>query len=180
MIDIPNNFYENCDKFKEILAKFNKIHSFTTYKNIDDVIEDSIKPLEFLDFYPKNAIDIGSGAGFPAIFLAMVLKNCNWNLYEPHQKKSSFLNYTKVALNLNNVMVYAAKIEDCKKFRADFITSRAVMKTKDLLKICNGFYDENTKFLFYKGSSVEDEIDGLNAKILNDGVRNYLFMEEIC
>ncbi|WP_033916194.1 16S rRNA (guanine(527)-N(7))-methyltransferase RsmG [Campylobacter sputorum] len=180
MIDIPDNFYEKCDKFKELLYKFNTIHSFTTYKNIDDVIEDSIKPLEFLNFYPKNAIDIGSGAGFPAIFLALILKDCKWSLYEPHTKKSSFLNYVKVALNLENIIVYNAKIESCKKFIADFITSRAVMKTKDLLQICNGFYDENTKFLFYKGSSVEDEIQDLNTKIFNDGVRNYLFMEKLC
>lgn len=54
----------NLKKYYKLLT----IHSFTTYKNIDDVIEDSIKPLRFLKFLSKNAIDIGSGAGFPAIF----------------------------------------------------------------------------------------------------------------
>lgn len=180
---IYENFYEDCEKYKEILHKFNKIHNITALKNIDDAIEDSIKPLEFLQIYPQNAIDIGSGGGFPAIFLAMNLRHTSWHLFEPNAKKSAFLSYVKIALSLENVKIYSAKIQNCVKFRADFITSRALMKITDLLVISRGFYDEKTTFLFYKGSNVKNEISPnlqKNARILNDKNRNYVFMDGIC
>lgn len=180
---IYDNFYEDCEKYKEILHKFNQIHNITALKNIDEAIEDSIKPLEFLQIYPKIAIDIGSGGGFPAIFLAMNLRHTTWHLFEPNAKKSAFLSYVKVALNLDNIQIYSAKIERCAKFKADFITSRALMKIPDLLAISRGFYDENTTFLFYKGSNARDEISPnlqKNVRILNDNRRNYVFMDKIC
>ncbi|OPA79823.1 16S rRNA (guanine(527)-N(7))-methyltransferase RsmG [Campylobacter pinnipediorum subsp. pinnipediorum] len=171
-----SNFEENVDKFSEILKQFNKIHSLTNYKDIKNQVMDSIAPLEFLDINPKIAIDIGSGAGFPAIFLAMKMQECQWHLFEPNLKKSSFLSYAKINLGLKNITIHSKKIQESEQFKADLITSRALMKTKDLIQICDGFYDENTKFMLYKGSSVVDELDGLEAKIYNDKNRNYIIM----
>ena len=75
-IDLPRDFDAQTAKFSEILTKFNRVHSLTSYKNLNEQIADSIAPLEIfpqiLDV--KTAIDVGSGAGFPAIFLAMILK----------------------------------------------------------------------------------------------------------
>ncbi|MGP1485373.1 MAG: 16S rRNA (guanine(527)-N(7))-methyltransferase RsmG [Campylobacter sp.] len=174
---IPNDFESKVGIFCELLTKFNKIHSLTNYKNFDEQINDSIAPLEFLEFSPKIAIDVGSGAGFPAIFLAMILKDCQWTLFEPNAKKSSFLNYVKVNLELENLSVKSEKIEFSKPFVADFITTRALMKTKEFLKLCKGFYDDETTFLLYKGTSVEAEISGLNAKIYSSKNRNYVIMK---
>lgn len=179
-IDKPSDFNEKVEKFSEILRKFNRIHNLTNYKNISEIVEDSIKPLEFLESYPKTAIDIGSGAGFPAIFLAFILKDCSWTLFEPNLKKSSFLSYVKAEMNLENLNVKSEKIELSSPFIADLITSRALMKTKDLLKICKGFYDEKTQILLYKGSGVKDEIIGIDAKIYNFKNRNYVLISGYC
>lgn len=176
--EIPSNFNKQIDEFERILHKFNKIHSLTNYKNIKEIVADSIKPLEFMKFYPRVAIDVGSGAGFPAIFLALILKDCTWTLFEPNLKKASFLSYVKVALDISNLSVKSEKIEASQPFIADLITSRALMKTKDLINLCEGFYDKNTQFLLYKGSSVESELDGVKAKIYNDKNRNYVCIGE--
>ncbi|MBE2984914.1 16S rRNA (guanine(527)-N(7))-methyltransferase RsmG [Campylobacter sp. RM9344] len=174
-------FKDKTVKFAEILAKFNRIHSLTNYKNIDEQILDSIAPIEIFDIKDaKVAIDVGSGAGFPAIFLAMIMNECEWHLFEPNAKKSSFLSYAKVALNLQNLTVHSQKIENSNKFHADLITSRALMKTPQLIKICNGFYDKSTKFLLYKGSSVNEELGDIKAEIYNNKNRNYILMENIC
>ncbi|MCI6989237.1 MAG: 16S rRNA (guanine(527)-N(7))-methyltransferase RsmG [Campylobacter sp.] len=165
--------------FEKILNEFNKIHSLTNYTNIKAVMKDSLEPLKYLNFTPKIAIDVGSGAGFPGIFLAIELNECEWSLFEPNPKKAAFLTYAKLALNLKNVKIYRSKIQNSNKFRADLITSRALMKTKDLIKICKGFYDEKTEFLLYKGSSVFEEIDGLNAQIINENHRNYILIKGI-
>ena len=158
---LPAVFDEKVKAYAQIFAKFNKVHSLSNYKDISEQVLDSIKPLEIFDLSAKTAIDVGSGAGFPAIFLALAMPRTKWHLFEPIAKKSSFLSY--------------AKIELADKFTADLITSRALSKTKELIKICDGFYDENTKFLIYKGSSVMDEISGINAQIYNEKNRNYIF-----
>ncbi|PSM52040.1 16S rRNA m7G527 methyltransferase [Campylobacter blaseri] len=177
--DIPDDFNEKVLEFDEILKKFNAIHNLTNYDNLNPIVKDSINGLKYITNTPTIAIDIGSGAGFPAIFLAMILKDCKWHLFEPIYKKSSFLTYAKLNLNLKNVTIHSSKIEDEKSFRADLITSRALMHTKRLLEICQGYYDENTEFLLYKGSSYQSEIEGLSAKVFNHKTRNYILFKGV-
>ena len=107
----------------------------------------------------------------------MILKECEWHLFEPSPKKSAFLSYVKAELNLTNVRVKSCKIQDGEPFTAQLITSRALMKTKDLLGICDGFFDAQTQILLYKGSSVQSELEGLKAQIYGRGNRNYVFIK---
>ncbi|MBQ2431098.1 MAG: class I SAM-dependent methyltransferase [Campylobacter sp.] len=120
------------------------------------------------------------------MFLAIILNHTKWHFYEPNAKKAAFLTYAKVNLGLQNIQIHREKIENSLKLRADLITSRAVMKTKNLVEICDGFYDEKTHFLLYKGSSVEAEISEFLEKfkfaktqIFNEKTRNYLLISEI-
>lgn len=175
-----SDFKQKCEKFSEILNKYNKIHSLTNYKNFDEQINDSIAILDMVKISANKAVDIGSGAGFPAIFLAMKLNECEWHLYEPNHKKSAFLTLAKIELDLKNVIIHSAKLQDGDKFIADLITSRALMKVADLVKISRGFFNENTKFLLYKGSSVTDELNGFSAKVFNKNNRNYILMDKVC
>lgn len=188
-MNLSSEFREKTREFDAILKKFNRIHSLSNYENIEPVVLDSVSMLDFLreftgfsDFsWLKTTIDIGSGAGFPAIFLAMILKDCEFVLFEPTPKKSSFLAYVKSALDLQNLVVKAEKIELSKKFRADLITSRAVSKTKDLIALCDGFYDVNSVFALYKGANAKAELENLDAKkaIYSRAARNYVFLKEV-
>ena len=73
------------------------------------------------------------------------------------------------------------KIEDEEPFRADIITSRAAFKVTDLLSCSKGFYDENTLFALFKGSSIEAELSGLKAQISIKKAkeRNYVFIKGV-
>ncbi|CZE47386.1 16S rRNA (guanine(527)-N(7))-methyltransferase RsmG [Campylobacter geochelonis] len=173
---LPKNFDELVEKFNQNLKKFNQIHSLTNYKNIKPIVEDSIKGLEYVTRYPKVAIDVGSGAGFPAIFLAMILEHTSWHLFEPNPKKAAFLTYVKVNLALKNVTIHKEKIENGVKFKANLITSRALMSAEKLIEICSGYYDEKSEFLLYKGSNASLEVENLDARVYNDGVRNYVLI----
>lgn len=177
IIKKPENFNEQIEQFGKCLEKFNKIHSITNYNDLSAVIEDSLEGLKFITEMPKVAIDIGSGAGFPAIFLAMVLPYTKWHLFEPNTKKAAFLTYAKVNLKLKNIIIHNTKIENETPFIADLITSRAVMKVPDLIKISHGFFDTHTKFLFYKGSNVKDELGNLKAEIFENNIRKYALLK---
>ncbi|MCR8677882.1 16S rRNA (guanine(527)-N(7))-methyltransferase RsmG [Campylobacter sp. S4:11] len=180
-----DDFFQKITLYKELLKKFNAVHNLTHLENIDDNIIDSIKILDYCDLTDKKkVIDIGSGAGFPAIFLACILGNSNFFLFEPSVKKASFLRVIKTELNLINVSIIKEKLQNHPPFKVDLITSRALMDIKPLIAISNGFYDEKTSFLLYKGSEVYDELQGMkDYKIFNRGFRNYCLLkvkEKLC
>lgn len=174
-----SSFEAKIKAYEELFFTFNKIHNLSTYKEISSVIKDSLAPLDFWDFSKaKVAADIGSGAGFPAVFLAMRLEHCVFHLFEPAKKKASFLSYAKASLKLENIIIHADKLEDCEGFVCDLITSRAAFKIPKLLELSKGYFDEKTSFLLYKGSSVEAELEGFEefATIINQKERNFVLL----
>lgn len=161
--------------YKNLLKKFNQIHNLTHFKNIDENIQDSIEILNFIDLTKaQNIIDIGSGAGFPAIFLSFLLDS-RFYLFEPNAKKSAFLRSVKVECELKNLIIFKEKVQNHKaQFKADFITSRALMKAKDLVQICQNLSDENTTFVLYKGSEAKKEMqDFKDYQIYENKWRKY-------
>lgn len=179
-IEKKDDFLKKIEIYKNLLNKFNKIHNLTNLKNIDENIIDSINILKYKDLnFAKKIIDIGSGAGFPAIFLSILLK-ADFYLFEPNPKKSAFLRTIKIELNLNNVNIIKEKIQNHTPFIADIITSRALMDIKPLIKICKNFYNEKTIFLLYKGSQVYEELEELkNYEIINNNYRNYCLLNKV-
>ncbi len=168
------------EKFINELLKWNKTHKFTNYTSKEELkeqIEDSLYPLEHIKD-KKTAIDIGTGAGFPGIVLAIAMPDTKWYLVEPLKKRYSFLNYLKVILGLDNVEVVPKRLEEANLPKADLITSRAVMPTKELLKIAKPYMKDDTLVLLYKGSNVLDELEGVKANIISkDDKRNYIFIK---
>ncbi|MDR2080955.1 MAG: 16S rRNA (guanine(527)-N(7))-methyltransferase RsmG [Campylobacteraceae bacterium] len=176
---MDSDLRNSCDIFCEMLLSYNKTHNITGARDkahVFENIEDSLFPLRFLPFLPLSAIDIGSGAGFPAMFLAIALPKCSFILYEPKPKKSAFLHMAKCELKLDNVEIKSKRIEEDKPFVVDMITSRAVGKVKFLIQLSKGFYNKNTMMLLYKGERARDEIEGLNAQIFSRKKRQYVLL----
>lgn len=183
-INLPENFFYNVQKYKEHLHKWNKIHNLTGAKDnktLDEFIYDAVFPLSFLPEV-STLMDIGTGAGFPGMILAFGLPNTHVTLVEPLSKRASFLQFIKADLNLSNVTVVKKRVEQMEPKIFDMITSRAVTETKMLLKLSENFRDSNTKFLFYKGEKVFDEVkDGvqnMQHKIIETKNRHYLLLGE--
>ncbi|MEB2817900.1 16S rRNA (guanine(527)-N(7))-methyltransferase RsmG [Campylobacter upsaliensis] len=162
LLDYDKKLFEKrVEIYKNLLKKFNQIHNLTHFKNIDENIQDSIEILNFIDLTrAQNIVDVGSGAGFPAIFLSFLL-NSRFILFEPNAKKAAFLRSVKIECELKNLHIIKEKVQNHKtEFKADIITSRALMKAKDLVQICQNLSDENTSFILYKGSEAQKEMQG--------------------
>lgn len=160
-IPLPDNFFYNIQKYKEHLFKWNKIHNLTGAKDentLNDFIYDSVYPVSFLKHY-NNLLDIGTGAGFPGMILAIALPETQVTLVEPLAKRASFLQFIKADLGLKNVKVVKKRVEDMEQEYFELITSRAVTDTKMLLQLSEAFRDKNSVLLFYKGEKVFDEVD---------------------
>jgi len=164
--------------FTNELLKWNKTHKLTNYNTKDEIneqIKDSLYPLEDIK-NKKSAIDIGTGAGFPGLILAIAMPDTKWYLVEPLKKRYSFLNYLKILLNLKNTQIIPKRLEDADIPKAELITSRAVMPTKEIIKIAKPFLYENGTILLYKGSNVLNELESIKAKIKSKDKRNYVFI----
>lgn len=183
-IPVPDNFFYNIQKYKEHLMKWNKIHNLTGAKNeamIDSFIYDALYPVSFLP-KRKTLMDIGTGAGFPGMILALALPDTQVTLVEPLAKRASFLQFIKADLGLSNVTVVKKRVEEMPSEIFDIITSRAVTDTNMLLNLSREFRDEHSLLLFYKGERVFEEVDkSLQHKIIQKQNRHYLLVgEDLC
>jgi len=180
-ITVADNFFYNINRYKEHLYKWNKIHNLTGARDEDtlnEFIYDALYPLTFLPEV-KTLLDIGTGAGFPGMILALALPQTEVTLVEPLTKRASFLQFIKADLNLENVTVVKKRVQEMQPKIFDLITSRAVTDTKMLLELSKDFRDENSKLLFYKGERVFDEVLEIkNHKIIERENRHYLLLGE--
>lgn len=178
-IPVPETFFEHAEAYKTLLAQWNKVHNLTgakTLEQIDEFIVDAITPISFLPPIIK-AMDIGTGAGFPGMILAMGMPQTRFTLVEPLAKRASFLQFVKADLGLDNVEVKAVRVEQLQSEPYDLITSRAVTDTRMLLKLSEPFCVPGTLLLFYKGEKVYDEVDEtLDYRIIEAQNRHYLLI----
>ncbi len=181
-LHFDDKFYEDCEVFIKLLQQWGKVHNLSgrlLRSDIEENILDSIFPLNFINKYNSFA-DIGTGAGYPGLILAMALRDVKSYLIEPRIKRVSFLNFVKASLKLENLTVICSRVEEVKDLQVDLITSRAVTNTSLLLDITKNIKKENSSYLFYKGSMLESEIEiaKLNDyKIVNRKDRNYLYIK---
>jgi 16S rRNA (guanine527-N7)-methyltransferase len=171
---------EKFDKFISLLFEYNKTHSITAFKNKEIArqnIQDSIYVKTFLK-KPSNVLDIGSGAGFPAIALAIVYPDIHFTLTEPINKKNAFLLLVKTILKLDNVTIFPHRVEKLQDKKFDLITSRAVAKTSFLVNLAKPYLQKNGIMLFYKGENVVDEINDLSYEIIENKNRKYLIIKD--
>ncbi len=172
---------DKLDLFSQKLLEWNRIHNLTGAKTPQEVqanIEDALGILPYLPDNIQTALDIGTGAGFPGLVLAIAMPQTRWILVEPRKKRAAFLSYVKSLLGLDNVEVKMARIEELKPQKVDLITSRAVMKSEDILRLAKPFMHPKTVVVLYKGDEVVKEVQNLtNYEIIDKGKRKYLFVK---
>ena len=183
MSELEKKMQQKFEIFTNELLKWNKTHKFTNYttkKEIYEQIEDSLYPIEKIKD-KKTALDIGTGAGFPGLILAIAMPETKWNLVEPLKKRYSFLNYIKIILGLKNINVIPKRLENSNLNPVELITTRAVMPTQKIIEISKPFLQKNGTILLYKGSNALKEIENIKASIsfINKGNRKYIFIKDI-
>jgi 16S rRNA (guanine527-N7)-methyltransferase len=181
-IKLDLEFEHRCEVFTQLLQKWGKVHNLSaqlSQEEINENILDSVYPLKFIEEFESFA-DIGTGAGYPGLIIAMARADVKCYLIEPRIKRVAFLNFVKNSLGLKNIEVISKRVEDVENIKVDLVTSRAVTKTKLLLDITKNISTSKTSYLFYKGSLLENEIQ--EAKINDTEIftrkdRNYLYLK---
>lgn len=121
---------------------------------------DSAQLLPLIPKHVKKIADLGCGAGFPGLVLAILNPDLDIHLVESDDKKCQFLKHVSRETNCA-VTVYNARIESCiNDIKPDLITARALAPLDKLLSYCKVCFEENPslEFLFLKGERAEEEI----------------------
>jgi 16S rRNA (guanine527-N7)-methyltransferase len=103
--------------------------------------------------------DVGSGAGFPGIPMAIMKPNVNFVLIEPMERRASWLSDVVVPeLGLTNVQVLRGRAEEAPLRNYDVVTARAVSALPKLLRMLVPLTVHGGEILALKGSKAQDEI----------------------
>jgi len=169
------------DKYCELLLRYNKTHKLTGAKDKKEVlfhIKDSLFPFKQIEKDGiKKVLDIGTGAGFPGMILAIEYPHIEFFLVEPLQKRTAFLYLIKSTYDLKNVTIIQDRVENIPPFKVDLITSKAVSSAKKLIELSKNFLSDGVSFLLYKGENVHKETENLeNYEIINHDKSNYLLI----
>ena len=157
-----NSFCE----YESLLSKWNKKINLVSKTTLVDIWDrhflDSGQIINHVDASGKIWVDVGAGAGFPGLVIALLLRDrkidCDLTLVEKNTKKVFFLN--EVIRNLNlKVKVVNNSIGSIESLNADILTARAFSELKDLIQIADQHRKEKGICLFLKGENYKFELD---------------------
>lgn len=107
----------------------------------------------------NSVADIGSGAGFPGLVVAIMHPDVRCVLIEPMERRANWLIDESAALGLDNVEVIRARAEDVPaRVRCHTVTARAVSALKKLIPLSLPLCEPGGELLFLKGQRVDEEI----------------------
>lgn len=154
------------EKFADLLREWNQKMNLVSRNSMEVLWErhilDSMQLINYVPSETKRLVDIGSGAGFPGLILAIMLQEKNPDaqitLVESITKKTVYLKDICAKLGLSNVEVKNDRVENAVLDKPDIITARAVASLNILCKYVAQIGKTDTKALFLKGCSYIDEV----------------------
>lgn len=182
----------NVKGYIQLLLAENQKQNLVSRKNpeleVGKHIRDSMQAIKLVKLSSNSrVIDIGSGAGFPGMVLAIMEPKCQVTLLESDLRKSEFLQMVVDELQLRNVQVLRERAEaagHAPRMRAsyDLATSRAVASAPVLLEYALPFLKVGGRLLMWKSSNYQKEIDEARHALNTLGgevteVQTYCLME---
>ena len=167
-ISLPTGTLEQCSAYLDLLQKWNRVYNLTAINDLDQIQNlhflDSLAVLPFLA--GKTALDVGSGAGFPGIVLAMALPDVDFVLLDSNGKKTRFLQQVVSELSLTNVTVVKSRIEEYRP-RTTFATviSRAFASLAEFVTLAQPLCDQDGQIMAMKGRYPQAELEALHTSL---------------
>ena len=153
--------------FLALLQKWNAHYNLTSItepaKMISHHLLDSLAIAPFVPQSATQILDVGSGAGFPGIPLAIYFPQKHWTLLDSNGKKTRFLTQAKLELNLQNVTIVQTRMEDWRpEQKFEVIVARAVGAIKSMVSQTNHLLSPSGKWLFMKSDYQQEDLENLN------------------
>ncbi len=149
--------------YAALLKEWNEKMNLTAISEESEVVEkhfyDCLIPAKVFSFEGKSICDLGTGAGFPGLVLAIAFPTSQITLVDATLKKCHFLEEVIKALGLKNVKIVNARAETYSARESfDIVTGRAVAPLPELLEISVALVKVGGIFLAMKGSKGKEEL----------------------
>ncbi|MCD8106758.1 MAG: 16S rRNA (guanine(527)-N(7))-methyltransferase RsmG [Oscillospiraceae bacterium] len=167
-IDMPlsDTQTESFATYSDMLVEKNEVMNLTAVTDSEGIImkhfADSCLPLKMVDA-PRGAklIDVGTGAGFPAIPIKIVREDLRITLLDSLNKRVNFLKDVSAALNLGAECIHSRAEDGARgvlRETFDLATARAVARMSVLSEYCLPYVKVGGRFIALKGSDCHEEI----------------------
>ncbi len=170
-LDVSRETVERLDAFVALLRRWQGVRNLVARSTLGTIwsrhIVDSAQLLDHVPAQARELTDLGAGAGFPGLVLAILLRGRPGllvTLIESDQRKAAFLRAAARELDLP-VRVRAERIEVAllDPSECDVVTARALAPLDDLLTLAAPLIDRGALGLFPKGENVADELTASRA-----------------
>lgn len=168
-VDVRDAQLEQLLDYLALMVKWNGVYNLTAVRDPEQmVIQHLLDSLAAVPAFEgaKNVLDVGAGGGLPGIVLAIWAVDASpgmrVSMIDTVHKKTAFLTQVKAELDLQNVTVYTARVEQLQVVQKfDVITSRAFAELADFINWSGHLLAEGGQFIAMKGVMPNDEIERL-------------------
>ncbi len=165
-IDVSRETMDRLAAYVTLVEKWQQRVNLVSASTLPDIwmrhIWDSAQLAPLVPAGTARILDVGSGAGFPGLVLA-VLCDAELNLVESDQKKAVFLQ-TVIRETGIRAIVHNRRIESLPPIGADIVTARALASLDRLLELLEAQLVPGTRCLFLKGARAEVELAALDTR----------------
>jgi 16S rRNA (guanine527-N7)-methyltransferase len=170
------------DLYLSELIEWNSRMNLTGIKErsrmILELFLDSLVAVPYLPLSGRM-IDMGSGAGFPAIIIKILLPDLSLQLVESNSKKANFIKQVARVLRLPGIEVINKRIEEVRNGfyhdGFDVITSRALTNLKQLVNWCSPLLSPKGMLVYFSGSMVSESLKDTEILLEDQG----LFLDRV-
>ncbi len=174
---------EKLNNYIALLTKYHKALDLMSSKGLKDIdarfeeayiFSEIIKDID-IDLSGTTTLDIGSGAGLPAVPLAIFLPELQFMLVERRQRRTSFLTIVKSQLKLDNIQVVNSDVQDVQRedlqgsndelSKVKLVTALWVGDFGLLLDITEHLFDQHCIFISKKATDWTIERESLSEEI---------------
>jgi len=164
-MELPNEAEQKFLQLLELLVKWNKAYNLTAVRDPNEMVVlhilDSLVPLSFVE--GSNILDVGTGAGFPGLPMAIARPDWQFTLLDSNSKKTRFVTQAVIELGLDNVQVITGRAENSNiNQQFNTVMCRATFSLADFLSKTLEHCVNKGLFLALKGSYPKQEIDELS------------------
>ena len=153
---------DRLERFAALLRAENEKQNLVSAASLESVWQRHFADsLQLLDHVPRGTdpwLDLGTGAGFPGLALAIARPSTAITLVESRKRRVDWLQHVARELQLKNCEVRGARLESVESFPAGVITARAFAPLGKLLNLSARFSTQATVWLLPKGRSAAQEL----------------------
>jgi 16S rRNA (guanine527-N7)-methyltransferase len=161
---------ERLTRFERLVRTYGRRVGLVSPRDLGDIAAlrnrhtiDSLRAVRAFRGDERLAADLGSGAGFPGIPLAISMPDCRFVLCEPRRRRVGFLELAQERLGLGNVEVFPGRTEDLPEGTFDLCTARAFGSLGRSWRTAYPALSPGGRLVYFGGASLRDPEDAARS-----------------